>query len=99
MKISRYRRSKQDHALQVRSSRRSQPADKVADYFLRNHLCPHSLPAAAGPAAAGTAAAESTKPATTAKPATTPAAATSVSAAAKHPRKKHREQYAAKRSR
>src|SRR5580658_6180166 len=38
MKIPSDRRSEQDYALQVCSSRRPQPADKVVYFFLRNHL-------------------------------------------------------------
>src|SRR5260370_2056717 len=66
MKISGHRRSEQDHALQVRASRGSQPTDKIVNHFLPNHLLPHLLPTAAIPAAPRTDAAESAKTSATA---------------------------------
>src|SRR5258706_9208244 len=40
MKISRYRGPEEDHILQVSSSRRAQPADKVTDCLLLSHFYP-----------------------------------------------------------
>src|SRR5580700_9182685 len=45
MKIFRDRRSKQDHALQICSSRLPQAADKIVNDLFGNHLCPrYQLP-------------------------------------------------------
>src|SRR5437879_6458229 len=103
MEISCHRRSKQDDTLKIRSGCGSQPADELADLFLRNHMRPRWLPAAAGSAATRTSAAESAKPAasaSTAKTSSTPAAPSAPisTTSAKHSRKKYPEQDAAKRS-
>src|SRR5580700_10823732 len=82
MKIPRDRRSKQDHALQVRFSRRPQSADKIVNRFFRNHSFPRWLPAATAPATTRTATAEASK----------------TTATAKHSGKQNPEKQAAKRS-
>src|SRR5580693_9272897 len=61
MKISRDRRSEQDHALQVRSSCGSQPLDKVSNLFFWNHSHPRLLPTATASTTTGTAATEPAK--------------------------------------
>src|SRR5208283_5008654 len=99
MKIARHRRSEQDHALQVRSGRSSQTADKVVDLFVRNHVRPRFLPAAAGSATTGTAAAEAPKTTTPAKSTAAPTSAASrATTPAKNTREKYPEKNAAQRS-
>src|SRR5579872_1597830 len=96
MEVSRDRRSKEDDALQVCSSRSPQPIDEVVDQFFRNHLHPRSLPTAACAPTAGTSATESTE-ATAASAKTAPAktAAPVSTATAEHSREKHPEKHAA----